>query len=31
MNSVLEALHLLADMGFGDYTIWEIIDKIENQ
>lgn len=31
MDNVLETLYLLADMGFGDYTVWEIIDKIENQ
>ena len=28
MDSILETLRILAEMGFGDYTVWEIIDKL---
>lgn len=28
--TVLETLQALAGMGYGDYTIWELIDKIEH-
>ena len=31
MGDILRFLYALADMGLGDYTVWEIIDKIEHQ
>ena len=28
MGDILRFLYALADMGLGDYTVWEIIDKL---
>lgn len=29
--STIEFLYQLTEWGFGDFTVWEIIDKLENQ
>lgn len=28
---VIEVLYLLTEWGLGDFTVWEIIDKLENK
>lgn len=29
--STIEFLYQLTEWGFGNFTVWEIIDKLENQ
>lgn len=30
-EKTLETLHNLAEQGYGDDTIWEVIDRLENK